>query len=60
LRGHHRRLLLAVIGSGLLIAGAVVLTLGGRNGLAWAEPAAWLFGGAGLVFMAAVWVRNRL
>jgi ubiquinone biosynthesis protein len=60
LRGHHRRLLLAVIGSSLLIAGAVVLTLGSRNGLAWAEPAAWLFGGAGLVFMAAVWVRNRL
>ena len=60
MRDHHRRLLLAVIGSGLLIAGVVVLALGGRTGLAWAEPAAWLFGATGLAFLAAVWIRRRL
>jgi len=59
MRAHHRRLMLAVIGSGLLVAGAVVLALGGRTGLTWAEPAAWLFGGTGLACMATVWMLRR-
>jgi ubiquinone biosynthesis protein len=59
MRTHHRRLLLAVTGSGLLVSAAVVLAVGGTSVTAWTGVAAWLFGGAGLALIAAAWPRQR-
>jgi len=58
MRTHHRRLLLAVTGSGLLVSAAVVLAVGGATLAAWAGAAAWVFGGAGLVLLAVAWPRR--
>jgi len=51
LRAHHRRLLRAVAGSGLLIAAAALLSLGGDALAHWASVGAWLVGGAGLLLI---------
>lgn len=57
MRAHHRRLLLAITGSGLLVSAAVVLAFGGGLNF-WAAAAAWLLGGAGLASIAASWPRH--
>ena len=59
MRSHHRRLLLAVIGSGLLVSAAVVLAVSDAAIAGWAGVAAWLFGGAGVALLAAAWPRDR-
>jgi len=60
MRYHHRRLLRAIIGSGLLVSAAVVLSLGTGGGVAWLATAAWLLGGGGLVLIAAAWPKQRM
>jgi len=52
LRMHHRRLLLAVSGSGLLIAAAVVISFGGHVLASWGSVAAWVCAAAGLFLIA--------
>jgi ubiquinone biosynthesis protein len=59
MRGHHRRLLLAVIGSGLLVSAAVVLAVGDAGVAGWAPAAAWLFGATGVALLASAWPRFR-
>jgi hypothetical protein len=57
MRAHHRRLLLAITGSGLLVSAAVVLTFGGGLNI-WAGAVAWLLGGAGLALITVSWPRR--
>jgi len=52
LRGHHRRLLLAVCGSGLLVSAALLLALGAGSHLPWSEMLALGLGGGGLALIA--------
>jgi ubiquinone biosynthesis protein len=59
LRAHHRRLLLAVTGSGLLVSAAVLLALGGPGLGVWAGMAAWLIAGTGLLLLVSAWPRRR-
>jgi hypothetical protein len=55
MRAQHRRLLMAVTGSGLLISAAVLLAVGGVSTALWISPAAWLMSGAGLLFLLFAW-----
>ena len=59
LYGHHRRLRLAVMGSGLLVSAAVVLAAGDPAAPSWTVFAAWGFAGAGLALLAAAWPRRE-
>jgi len=59
LRAHHRRLLQAVTGSGLLISAAVVLAVGGVSTASWISPVAWLLAGAGLLLLVSAWPRRQ-
>jgi ubiquinone biosynthesis protein len=58
-RAHHRRLLLAVTGSGLLISAAVVIASGDARLAGWTGIVGWLFGAGGLALLAAAWPRLR-
>jgi ubiquinone biosynthesis protein len=57
MRAHHRRLLLAITGSGLLVSAAVVLTFGGGLNI-WVGAVAWLLGGTGLALITVSWPRR--
>ena len=59
LRRHHRRLLLTLTGSGLLVC-AVLLALGTVSMPWWSGTAAWLLAGAGLLFFVIAWRRRRI
>jgi ubiquinone biosynthesis protein len=59
LRTHQRRQLLAMTGSGLLIAAAVVLAGGGAGTSPWLGVAAWPLAGAGLLLLVSAWPRHR-
>jgi ubiquinone biosynthesis protein len=59
MRDHHRRLLLAVSGSGLLVSAAVLLAVGGIHLASWLGMVAWLFAGAGLLLLGSAWPRRR-
>ena len=59
LRAQHRRLLLAVTGSGLLISAAVVLAVGGVSTASWISPVAWTLAGAGLFLLLSAWPRRQ-
>ena len=59
MHGHHRRLLMAVTGSGLLIPAAVLLAVGGTSLPWWTGAAAWLLAGAGLLLLLFAWPRHR-
>ena len=59
LRAQHRRLLLAVTGSGLLISAAVLLAVGGLSAAAWISPVAWLLAGAGLLLLMSAWPHRQ-
>ena len=59
MRSHHRRLLLAVTGSGLLISAAVLLAVGGASLIAWVGTTAWFLAGAGLLLLAFAWPHRQ-
>jgi len=58
MRGHHRRLLWAVCGSGMLISAALVLAFGGGARALWVEALAWTLGAGGLALITTAWVRR--
>ena len=59
LRAQHRRLLMAVTGSGLLISAAMLLALGSVSTASWFSPVAWLLSGAGLLLLIFAWPRRQ-
>ena len=58
LRRHHRRLLLTITGSGLLIC-AILLALRTLNLPSWSGAAVWLLAGSGLFLFILAWKRRR-
>jgi len=59
MRAQHRRLLMTVTGSGLLISAAVLLAMGGVSTSSWFSPVAWLLAGAGLLLLLFAWPRRQ-
>jgi len=59
MHSHHRRLLLAVTGSGLLISATLLLAVGDTSLAWWTGAAAWLLAGTGLLLLLFAWPRHR-
>jgi len=59
MRAHHRRLLKAVTGSGLLISAAVMLAVGGTSMVSWVGAVAWVLAGAGLLLLVSAWPHRQ-